>query len=204
MEAASKFDLETENAEPEQGTPQVKLPCGLLDPKEWERLQDFQNRPHAEDLSKEEVKRILMDSEVMHPYKRTIVPVDSDAFRWAVKLVTGHIVKAKNKKKGIIQFECCNFMWIGVKPRQCVHSVNPKLKNQLDVRAQAMSRYKPDFIPINLTQYISAGGSAERIEQKVVEHVLEDKDDEVSVATQDWTVNEDSDEEAEENGEYLG
>ena len=102
--------MEKQNAELEQGTPQVKLPCGLLDPKEWERLQDFQNRPHAEDLSKEEVKKILMDSEVMHPYKRNMVPVDSDAFCWAVKLFTGHVVKAKNRKNGVIQFECCNFM----------------------------------------------------------------------------------------------
>ena len=94
--------------------------------------------------------------------------------------------------------------WIGDKPRQCVHKLNEQIRNQLDVRAQALARYKPDFIPINLTQYISAGGSAERIEQKVVEHVLEDKDDEMSVATQDWTVNEDSDVEAEQNGEYLG
>ena len=196
--------MEKQNALPEQGTPQVKLPCGLLDPKEWERLQKFQNRPHAEDLIKEEVKRILMDSEVMHPYKRTMVPVDSDAFRWAVKLFTGQVVKAKNKKRGVIHFECCNLTWIGDKPRQCVHKLNEQIRNQLDVRAQALARYKPDFVPINLTQYISAGGSAERIEQKVVEHVLEDKDDEVSVATQDWTVGDDSDEDAEQNGEYLG
>ena len=196
--------MEKQNALPLQETPEAELPCGILDQKEWKKLQEFQNRPHAEELNKEQVQNILMNSELVHPYKRLIVPVDSDAFRWAVKLVTGHIVKAKNRKRGVIQFECCNFIWIGVKPRQCVHSVNPKLKNQLDVRAQAMSRYKPDFIPINLTQYISAGGSAERIEHKVVEHVLEDKDDEVSVATQDWTVNEDSDEEAEQNGEYLG
>ena len=85
-----------------------------------------------------------------------------------------------------------------------MHKLNEQIRNQLDVRAQALARYKPDFVPINLTQYISAGGSAERIEQKVVEHVLEDKDDEVSVATQDWTVGDDSDDEADENGEYLG
>ena len=136
---------------------------------------------------------------------RTMVPVDSNAFRWAVKLVTGQIVKAKNKKKGVIQFECCNLTWIGVKPRQCVHSINEKLRNQLDVRAQAMSRYKPDFTPINLIQYISIGGSDEKIDQKVVEHVLEDKDDhEDSVVTQDWTTGEDSDQETEENAEFLG
>ena len=182
----------------------VKLPSGVLNCREWEKLQNFSNRPHAEELSKEEVKSIILSNNIQHPYMRTMVPVDSNAFRWAVKLVTGQIVKAKNKKRGVFQFECCNLIWIGVKPRQCVHSINEKLRNQLDVRAQALSRYKPDFTPINLIQYMSIGGSDEKIDQKVVEHVLEDKDEQDSVVTQDWTADENSDEEPEENGEYLG
>ena len=184
---------------------QVKLPSGVLNPKEWEKLQNFKNRRHAEELSKEELKSIILSNNIQHPYIRTMVPVDSNAFRWAVKIVTGQIVKAKNKKRGVFQFECCNLTWIGVKPRQCVHSINEKLRNQLDVRAQALSRYKPDFTPINLIQYMSVGGSDEKIDQKVVEYVLEDKDDhEDLVVTQDWTTGEDSDQETEENAEYLG
>lgn len=188
-------------------TPEVKLPSGLPDQTEWEYLQEFKNRPHAQELSKEQVKSLMLSKEVVHPYKRTMLPVDSDAFRWAVKLFTGQVVTAKHNKKGVTHFECCNLVWIGVKPRQCVHTINEHLRKQLDVRAQALSKYNPTFVPVNLIQYMSTGVPAQQIEQKVVDHVQEgadDKDDLVSVTTQDWTVNEDSDAEPQEKEVFLG
>ena len=44
----------------------VKLPSGVLNCSEWEKLQHFSNRPHAEELSKEEVKSIILSNNIQH------------------------------------------------------------------------------------------------------------------------------------------
>ena len=156
-----------------------RLPSGILDQDEWKWLTNFENRPHSEELSKEQVKEIILDEDYKHPFKRTMVPVDSDAFRWAVKITTGQIVKAKGNKRVVMHFECCNIIWIGIKPRQCAHIVNIKLRTQLDTRAQVEKRYNPTFIPINLMQYRSIGGCPNKLDQRVVEYAKEEKDDEL-------------------------
>jgi len=104
----------------------------------------------------------------------------------------------------LIQFECCDIVWIGNKPRQCVHTINDNLKKQIDVRAQALERYNPTFMPINLIQYMSAGGCLVEVDRRVVEQVKEDRDDLVSVSTFDCGAEEETDEEGDENKAYLG
>lgn len=181
------------------------LPSGILDPEEWNRMKDFQNRHHAEDLSKEEVKAIILDQNCKHPFKRTIVPVDSDAFRWATKLTTGQIIRAKRRKQGVIHFECCNIIWIGVKPRQCTHIINERIRKQLDIRAQVEKRYCPTFIPINLMQYRSIGGCPSKLEQRVLEQVEEEKEEDLETiaSTQGFMEEEDSEDER-SGGKFLG
>lgn len=182
-----------------------RLPCGILDPNEWMRLKDHQNRVHAESLGKQEVKAILLDQNYKHPFKRTVVPVDSDSFRWAVKLTTGQIVKAKRKKQGVIHLECCNIIWIGVKPRQCTHIVNDKLRKQLDIRAQVEKRYNPTFIPVNVMQYRSIGGCPIKLDQRIVEQVEEARQEDqlTAASTQGETEAEDSEDER-TDGQFLG
>lgn len=154
-----------------------RLPCGILDPDEWYRLTNHQNRDHSEELTKEEVKEIIFDKSFKHPFKRTMIPVDSNAFRWATKLITGQVIKAKTKHVGVSHFECCNIIWIGPSPRQCLHTVNKKIRKQLDVRAQTERRYNPGFIPINLMQYRAIGGCPNKINQRVLDYVVEEKED---------------------------
>ena len=94
------------------------IACGSLDPQEWAKLGFFENRNHLQDLSKEKLKDIIMDTDCKHPFQRFLIRVDSDVFNWAVKIVTGEIIKAKRNKKGVMHLECCNIIWIGSKPRQ--------------------------------------------------------------------------------------
>lgn len=173
------------------------LPSGILDPSEWMHLKDFQNRVHSETLDKEEVKAIILDQNYKHPFKRTMVPVDSDSFKWAAKLTTGRIIRAKRRKLGVMHLECCNIIWIGVKPRQCTHVVNDKLRKQLDMRAQVENRYKPTFIPVNLMQYRSIGGCPTKLDQRVVDQVEEAREEEqlTTASTQGNTEAEDSEDE---------
>lgn len=182
----------------------IQLPCGVFDQEEWERINKFENRPHAAELTKEEVKEIMMDVNVKHPYKRTMVPVDSEAFGWAVKLYTGEVIKAKNRKERFMNFECCNLTWIGPKPRQCVHHLNEKLKNQIDIRAPSLQKYNPTFIPVNQVQYILDGGCPRILSQREKLQELEDKDDLQSVITQDWTAGGDSEDEQSDEEGQLG
>ena len=34
---------------------------GLLDPKEWNRLKEFENRDHEEELAKDQEKAVIID-----------------------------------------------------------------------------------------------------------------------------------------------
>lgn len=185
---------------------EVKLPCGILDSNEWSRLVNHQNRDHSEELTKEEVKEIMLNEQCLHPFKRRMVPVDSNAFKWATKLVTGQVIKAKTKHQGVLHFECCNLIWIGPSPRQCKHTVNQKLRKQLDVRAQTEKRYNPNFIPINLMQYRTIGGCPRNLDQRVIEHVAEEKEDDdqmTAASIREFDSDEETDEEP-EAGLFLG
>ena len=147
---------------------------GLLDPKEWNHLKEFENRDHEEELAKDQVKAVVMDQEIKHPHMRKMVPVDSDAFRWAVSLVTGEIVKARNRHQGVMHLECCNVIWIGEKPRVCTHIVNEELRGQLDLRSQTKKKYNPTFTPINIVQYCKAGGCPYMAVQRLKDQELEE------------------------------
>ena len=182
-----------------------RLPSGILNPDEWKKLQSIQNRAHSERLTKEQVKEIILDKNYKHPFKRMMVPVDSDAFRWAVKLTTGQIVKVKQRKQTVIHLECCNIIWIGVKPRQCIHQVNSKLRAQLDTRAQVEKRYNPTFIPINFWQYRNIGGCPKKCDKRLTELAEEEKDEELlTTASIRGEGNDDDSDDASANGEFLG
>ena len=178
------------------------LPAGIPDPNEWKLLKEFENRYRVEELSKDEVKKIIEDQNFKHPFKRTMVRVDSVAFRWACQMVTGKILKAKHKKMGVIHFECCNIIWIGSKPRQCTHLVNEKLRSQFDTRALIEKRYNPTYIPINVIQYMRAGGCPIKLDQRVADHVLEQKEMMSTAST--YAESDDESEEDPQDGVFLG
>ena len=182
-----------------------RLPSGIQDQDEWKKLQSIQNRPHSENLSKEQVKAIILDENIKHPFKRTMVPVDSDAFRWAVKITTGQIVKAKGSKRVVMHFDCCNIIWIGIKPRQCIHQVNSKLRTKLDTRAQVEKRYNPTFIPIDFWQYRNIGGCQKKLDKRLTELAEEEKDEELqTTASIRGDEIDDDNEDGSEDGEFLG
>ena len=182
-----------------------RLPSGIQDQDEWKKLQSIQNRPHSENLSKEQVKAIILDENIKHPFKRTMVPVDSDAFRWAVKITTGQIVKAKGSKRVVMHFDCCNIIWIGIKPRQCIHQVNSKLRTQLDTRAQVEKRYNPTFIPIDFWQYRNIGGCQKKLDKRLTELAEEEKDEELqTTASIRGDEMDDDSEDGSVDGEFLG
>ena len=189
----------------QEEAPAAKLHSGIQSKEEWERLKDYKNRPHAEELSRDHVRDIILDPNPVHPFKRIMVPVASNAFRWACKIVTGNIFKGKLKKKGVIHFECCNLIWIGKRPRQCYHSVNCKLRGQLDMRAQTDKSYNPTFIPLNLAQYQACGATREQVEKRVFEHVMECQETATAASTQaEESESEEEDPNEQASGIFIG
>ena len=56
--------MKEEESFQEETNQQAEIPpCEIHDSNEWNRLQDFENRDHAEELSKEEVKTIIQDQD---------------------------------------------------------------------------------------------------------------------------------------------
>ncbi len=54
--------MKEEESFQEETNQQAEIPpCGILDSNEWNRLQDFENRDHYEELSKEVGKTTIQD-----------------------------------------------------------------------------------------------------------------------------------------------
>ena len=144
------------------------------DPYDSERFKSFSNRNKATKLTKEEVSNTIKDPIFKHPFKRTLVKVKSDTFLWACRTVTDEIIKAKQRKKAVIHFECCDIIWIGDAPRVCTHLVNTGLRKQLDHRAQVEKRYNPNYLPVSPLQYVNAGATEEQLDERIEVHLKEE------------------------------
>ena len=84
-----------------------------------------------------------------HPLLRTMVSLESDAFREAVKQVTKAINEAKRSHLLVSHLICCNVFWIGVSPRVHNHIINDKVRALLDRRCIPKAFYNPDYLPFD-------------------------------------------------------
>ena len=60
-----------------------------------------------------------------------------------------------------------------------MHTLNDKLRKAFNWRAQNEAAYYPNFIPINLMQYRSIGGCPLKIDERVIQQVKQEIEDDI-------------------------
>ena len=119
---------------------------GIPSLEEFNRLKDIKNR---------EVQTFLTPYCVMermyelpqHPYKRPLIGIHTDSFKTAIRIITEEILDAKRWKRGVFHMQCCNYFWIGTKPRVHNHVMNDLIRKMIDPRNVPKSLYNPDYLP---------------------------------------------------------
>ena len=107
-----------------------------------------------------------------HPYLRTMVSVESDAFKEAVRLITYCVMKAKDEHVSVCHADCCNIIWIGKPPRVTTHNFNEKVRKYLDLRNVPNFYYKPDYLPQN------SENPLKRKKNSILEHLKAEREQE--------------------------
>lgn len=140
--------------------------AGIPTISEFKRLSDIKNRNVNTFMSPQDVRKSIYEPAV-HPYKRTMIGINTDAFETAVDELTDAIKKAKNDKKGVFHLQCCNIVWIGRKPRVHSHVMNDLFRKLFDVRNVPKALYDPSYLPPNPYELIYTDHVYEKEPQKL-------------------------------------
>ena len=138
----------------EETPEEPRLPLGISSLKMLSTLRKFEVRNINTFMSKEEIQDHILfrfnDGRFpQHPLLRTMVSIESDAFKEAYKLVAKEIKKAKKKHLLVSHLLCCNMFYIGCSPRVTTHVVNDELRTILDGRILPKTWYNPNYLPFD-------------------------------------------------------
>ena len=138
----------------EQTPEERRLPAGIESLKKLNNLRQFKERNVNIFMSKKEVQDQILfrfnDGRFPHhPLLRTMVSIESDAFKEAYKLVAKEIKKAKKNNYLVSHLLCCNMFYIGHSPRVTNHVVNDELRGILDARNLSKTWYNPNYLPFS-------------------------------------------------------
>ena len=132
-----------------------KVPSGFKTREEYNIYKDIKSREAFLFLDKNQVKDKVVfgkdNKRPPHPYFRTMVSIESDAFKESVRIVSDLVKVAKDPdaelNQVVLHFQCCNIIWIGKRPRVNNHVVNDKFKKLIHLKNVPKAFYNPHFLP---------------------------------------------------------